>query len=327
MRRLTLILSDLYLPEESVGSTAPRTYELPALDWLLRMADMQRIGDWRRWLQSVAGGPLSGQRLATVASRATLGEAVSDKSKHAWIATPVHLEARLDHARLIDNGLLRVDQTEGARWCEEFGRVFGPTYTLHAGTDRAFLLSGIAPVDVCTVDPARLLGAEIGPALPGPEAPELRRLWTEIEMWLHGSATNDARQRAGHRRITALWLWGNEQGTKGEQNLDAAGFSFRGGDPFIKGMASGRGTADPVAGFSDLRDSLHHVIEFAPLTGGDPESLPALEKNWFAPSRAALANGQVEYVQVVANDRLFTVRRRAGLKFWRRRRGWLESLA
>jgi hypothetical protein len=327
MRRLTLILSDLYLPEESVDSTAPRTYELPALDWLLRMADVQRIGDWRRWLLSVAGGALSGQRLATIASRATVGEAASDRWQHAWIATPVHLEARLDHARLIDNGLLRVDETESAGWCEEFGRVFGPTYTLHPGGDRGFLLSGIAPVDVRTVDPARLLGAEIGPALPGAEAPELRRLWTEIEMWLHGSATNDARQRAGRRRITALWLWGNERGTRVAQDLDVAGFSVRGGDPFIKGMASRSGSAETVAGFSDLGDSLHHVIEFAPLTGGNQESLPALEKNWFAPSRAALANGRLEYVQVVANDRLFTARRRAGLKFWRRRRGWLESLA
>jgi hypothetical protein len=329
MRRLTLILSDLYLPAESAGGSVPRTYDLPALDWLLRMADVQRIGDWRDWLRSLAGGPDADLRLGTIASRVTRADATSDEWRaDAWIATPVHLEARLDHARLVDGGLLRIDDVERLRWCEEFGRVFGPSYTLRPGGDRAFLLSGIAPVAVHTVDPARLLGAEIGPALPGAEAPELRRLWTEIEMWLHGSELNDARQRSGKRRITALWLWGNEPGPRGGNRGDPADYDFQGGDPFIGGLAGHTGTDATADSFSVLRVLRNHaVVEFAPLTGGQQETLPALETRWFAPARAALEEGRLEYVQVVANDRLFTVRPRARLKFWRRRRGWLESLA
>lgn len=329
MRRLTLILSDLYLPEESVGGSAPRTYDLPALDWLLSMADVQRIDDWRRWLLSEAGGANSRLRFGTLASRVTRAEeAVSDEWRAgAWIATPVHLEARLDHARLVDGGLLRIDDGERLRWCEEFGRVFGPAYAMHPCGERAFLLSGIAPVAVHTVDPARLLGAEIGPALPGAEAPELRRLWTEIEMWLHGSELNDARQRAGKRRITALWLWGNEEAQRGEHGSESD-LGFQGGDPVIGGMSWGAASGVNAASFAVLRwTRRHEVVEFAPLTGEPQETLPSLEANWFAPARAALEQGRLEYVQVVANDRLFTVRPRARLKFWRRRRGWLESLA
>lgn len=327
MRRLTLILSDLYLPEESVGGSVPRTHDLPCLDWLLRVADRERIADWRRWLLSKAGGAVSGSRLATIASRAHLADTALAWRDHAWIATPVQLEARLDHARLVDGGLLRIDAAEGERWCEEFGRVFGPIYALHPGGERAFLLSGMRPVAVRTVDPARLLGAEIGPALPGPEAPELRRLWTEIEMWLHGSRTNDARQRAGRRRITALWLWGNDQGPRVERHPDPAEFVFQGGDPVLGGLAAG-GPGDTADSFSGLSAAQNHVVaEFAPLTGGEPESLPELERKWFAPARDALEQGRLEFVQIVANDRVFTVRRRAGLRFWRRRRGWLESLA
>ena len=330
MRRLTLILSDLYLPEESVGGSVPRTYELPALDWLLRMADVQRIGDWRRWLLSQAGGATSDLRLGTIAARVSRAEGdMSDEWRAGvWIATPVHLEARLDHARLVDGGLLRIDEAECLRWCEEFGRVFGPVYAMHPCGGRAFLLTGIAPVAVHTVDPARLLGAEIGPALPGAEAPELRRLWTEIEMWLHGSQLNDARQRAGKRRITALWLWGNEPGPRVGHRADPTDFDFQGGDPFIVGMAGVAGTVATAESFSGLRVPRDHaVVEFAPLTGEQQETLPALETRWFAPARAALEEGRLENMQVVANDRLFTVRRRARLKFWRRRRGWLESLA
>jgi len=40
MRRLTLILSDLYLPEETHrGIAVPSTRDLPNLEWLLRFAD------------------------------------------------------------------------------------------------------------------------------------------------------------------------------------------------------------------------------------------------------------------------------------------------
>ncbi len=59
MRRLTLILSDLYLPEEAGrGMTVPTTRDLPNLEWLLRFAESpEHIGDWRSWLleQTVPG--------------------------------------------------------------------------------------------------------------------------------------------------------------------------------------------------------------------------------------------------------------------------------
>ena len=46
-------------------------------------------------------------------------------------------------------------------------------------------------------------------------AGELRRLGTEIEMWLHGAPFNTARERdAGKRRISALWLWGARATTR-----------------------------------------------------------------------------------------------------------------
>src|SRR5262245_18548188 len=154
MRRLTLILSDLYLPDESVGGEVPHTHELPALAGLLRIANREHVGDWRRWLRHEVGGVL--------------------KPGSAWLATPVALEARLDHVRMLDRGLLYLDPAERAATCAEFNRVFGPQYSLRDGGQRAFILDGLPPVTTPLVDPARLLGAEIGPALPAAGAPELR---------------------------------------------------------------------------------------------------------------------------------------------------------
>lgn len=311
MLRRTVILSDLYLSTEAITDGLPATQALPSLDGLLRFADVEHIGDWRQWLIAEAGGRRTGHRLATVAADEGLREAST-----AWIATPVHLEARLDHVRLVDRGLLRVAAEESAVWCAEFAQVFGPQYGLHPGGERAFFLSGLRPTAVSTPDPARWLGGEIGPALPGPDAPELRRLWTEIEMWLHSSATNAARERAGSRRLSALWLWGNDPVPAHGASLDPGRCRFDGGDPLIRRLQAGAAPG-----------SVHEIVERAPLTGAERESMAALERDLFAPARAALSSGELGEFTLIANDRRFVIRPRSAWKRWRRRRTWLESLA
>jgi hypothetical protein len=80
-------------------------------------------------------------------------------------------------------------------------------------------------------------------------------------------------------------------------------------------------------GFADADDELPTFIELAPMSGRASETLPELERNWFAPARNALQSGSLGSLQLVANDRVFESSARSGWKFWRRRRGWLESLA
>lgn len=325
MRRLTLILSDLYLPEDSVKAGLPQTQALPSLQWLLRFAESRPIDDWHRWLRDEIGGRDRGLSIAALATRPADSLTRADD---LWLATPVHLEARLDHARLTDRGLLRLAGDERASWCEEFNRVFAPQYLLRDCGERAFQLAGLKSVITVTRDPARLLGAEIGPALPGAEAPELRRLWAEIEMWLHGSALNAARDKARQRRISALWLWGNEPVSSDGGADHAVSFFCQGSDPLIEALALRAGHSTRAASLSQVDPASDHAFaEFAPLTGGTDESLSVLEQNWFAPARAALEDRRLEYVQIVANDRVFRVRAGQGWKFWRRRRNWLESLA
>src|SRR5262245_3709806 len=98
MRRLTLILSDLYLPAESADHSAP--YVLPDLDWLLRFASHREpISDWRSWLATEFGAAdfagLPPAHAAAAHFFARLDHA-PDLAGRAWFATPVHLEARID---------------------------------------------------------------------------------------------------------------------------------------------------------------------------------------------------------------------------------------
>ena len=326
MRRLTLILSDLYLPEEGTGGEVPQTDELPQFSWLLRHAQSPvPIGDWRRWLVGEVGGPAMP---LTQASLCAAGHEGGSELATAWIATPVALEARLDHVRMKGRGLLRLD-AERAEWCAEFDRVFAPQYQLRDGGERAFILSG-PDLPSVTADPARLLGAEIGPALPGADEPELRRLWAEIEMWLHGCALNDARERADKPRISAFWLWGRDLLPAGKLASKTPDLELLGGDPLIGGLARTLGLqmqAVPQSLSQIVAVRSHVVAEFAVVTGRAHETLAQLDSQWFAAARHALARGALSSLEIVANDRCFRVAPLARWRFWRPRRGWFENLA
>jgi hypothetical protein len=328
MRRLTLILSDLYLPEEAVrGGAFPSALDLPHLDWLLRFAGQaHHVGDWRRWLC----GELGASHLAglSVAQACAIGRWSAADASRAWLATPVHLEARLDHVRLADRGLLRLGAEEREDWMLDFARSFGPEYALHDAGERSFLLSGAAEVRAASVDPARLLDADIGRALPsGPSGGELRRLGTEIEMWLHGAAPNLARERARERRVSALWLWGG--GVADPVVPPAApppieGIHLYGGDPFLSALGF-TVLASPAWATLD-RGATHCVIELSPMSGPKSESLANLESLWFAPARDALRDGSLEALDLVANDRCFRIASRPSWRLWRRKSSWLAQL-
>jgi len=330
MRRLTLILSDLYLPEEAGrGMAVPTTRDLPNLEWLLRFAESpEHIDDWRPWLLELTVPGLKNLPVVSISAYECIGDHDLDST---WLATPVALEARLDHVRLLDRGLLRLTKSERESCREEFSRVFGPQYLLHDGGERAFFLTGLPATGAPGVDPARIIGAEIGPALPGRDAGEMRRLWTEIEMWLQGATFNSARARAGKQRLSALWLWGaratpSPGGRVEPWQPDAVYF---GGDPMIAALRrseAGGASGVPKQLAHLISDAPHVVVEFAALTGEPHESLEALDANWFAPMKSALAAGDIYEVDLVANDRRFRIGARPQWKFWRRRHPWLARL-
>jgi hypothetical protein len=328
MRRLTLILSDLYLPEEARPVIAA-ALDLPHLDWLLRFArGSEAIRDWRTWLSADLGAERIAQRpIAQVCASGLLTE---EDAGRAWLAIPVHLEARLDHVRLADRGLLRLSAAERSTCREEFARAFGPDYALHDAGECGFLLSGLAGGDVIGVDPARLLDSDIGHALPkGAASGELRRLGTEIEMWLHGAPFNAARAR----RVSALWLWGG--GAPAQESVEeSAGlqpFRIHGRDPYLLALArfARREPVTPAPpSLAALEASpVRVVVELAPMSGPDTEALATLDAHWFAPARAALGDGSLGALDLIANDRCFRVAPRSGWRIWRRRTSWLTQLA
>jgi hypothetical protein len=330
MRQLTLILSDLYLPAEAGRDAVAQAQPLPGLDWLLRFAaPVQYIDDWRRWLTLRVAGP----ELAELPPAQLAARAADSALNGVWLATPVHLEARLDHVRLADRGLLHLDRDQAHALSQEFAHTFGPQLSL-AGGERGFVLRGGPDADAITTDPARLLDSDIGQALPSgsPAGGELRRLGTEIEMWLHGSRVNEARERARQKLITALWLWGGglarpqpakPAGTRDPLRLFGADFLLHD----LARLLSGAAVSAAPASFAGIDAGFSSCVQLAPMSGPAGESLRDIETNWFAPARNALVRGSLDRLTLVANDRVFEVSARAGWKFWRPRGHWLRRLS
>jgi hypothetical protein len=244
--------------------------------------------------------------------------------------------------RLADRGLLRLDVDARQQLCEDFARTFGPAIALTDLGERAFVLTGLAATAVRSIDPARRLDADIGASLPsGPGAGDLRRLATEIEMWLHGAAINQHRESQRLRHISALWLWGGGPATVSANVCPAPSgaarepWRFYGGDPFVLALAQlaprlGLTVPAPVtaapSSFAALGQFADRVaVEFGPMSGTRQESLAALDEHWFAPARAALSSGRLRGLDIVANDWLFRITR-PGFRFWRRSHPWLTRL-
>jgi hypothetical protein len=329
MRRLSLILSDLYLPADA--DVLPVAATLPNLEWLLSLAGHRRVvPEWRQALAADLGRvDLMGESPAQIAAHDRFPEVLA---KGGWLATPVNFEARLDHVRLTPQGLLSLAPQERAAWCAQFATAFGPELSLHEAGPRAFLLTGLPALTVQTLDPARFLGDDISKGLPvGPDANRLRRLGTEIEMWAHGCALNREREKRRQPLLSGLWLWGGHGLAPADRGNPAppSSLCFAGEDACLAGLSRLTTGREPAAIPESLDDfapeAEYRVAELMPMTNAK-QSLAHLDVHWFAPARAALKKGRLLEIRIFANDRIFHVVNRDRLTFWRRRYSWIESL-
>jgi hypothetical protein len=211
VHELVLVLSDLYLSQETPDRELPAGVTLPGLQQVARFGTRtQPPAGWRpwlsRWLTGAAGGAT-----ATVAAAAlpAFQQAASSlaMSSVAWLATPMHLIAGMTSVHVDRRSILRLDAADQQTIATDFQRVFHDSgfhlQPLEAGD---FLMLGpeMSPADA--EEPARAMGA--GMAQQAGTSPALRKLGAEIEMWLHDHPINDTRRRRGEQPVTTLWLWG-----------------------------------------------------------------------------------------------------------------------
>ena len=125
-------------------------------------------------------------------------------------ADPVHLIAGSDDAQLVPIERLNLTIEESSVLIAELNVVLGDS-------DNAFLhdtagqwyYCGLNPTALETAPPSAVEGHPMTAALPRDDAARpWRSLWSEVQMALHGSEVNQARQSRGEPMINSVWFWG-----------------------------------------------------------------------------------------------------------------------
>ena len=351
MRELVVILPDFFSISSDARSAAaagavvlPR---LPQLEGLLARATRAALPDWRAWLRERVAGPA----LSPAATVAAAWGLPVDAARQYWLATPVHLFAGLDSVRLHPQGLLRLSDAEQQRLVNEFAAVFADSpWRLLARDRRELLLVG--PVLTASgADPARLLGTDPSAGLPqGAGAATLKRLGSEIELWLHEHPLNLERVRQGELPVTTLWLWGSASGgapagaapgphgthgTHGTHRTHSSLPRLAGEDTYAQALwqlcgAPEQATPEPAvaltpaAALSEPRGAVMLMRACEP--PGLPATLEHLERRWGSALRAALAARRLSALYLLTGTHVHALPWWALARFWRARRPWWELL-
>ncbi len=196
----------------------------------------------------------------------------------------------------------------------DFNRVFvGAGVRLSVGRAATLLCVFDRTLDVATRDPECATGRDVFGFQPaGADAPRLRRLMTEIEMWLYDHEVNRGRAALARQPVTGLWLWGGGAANSPEPTVRGW---VAGRDPFFTAFgAESRFSPAAAPGVVVCRDY--------------PGSSTWLdvESRWLAPAATGLHSGRIERLELSVAEQRFSVGGGRNWRFWRRPKPWWESV-
>ena len=158
----------------------------------------------------------------------------------------------------------------------------------------------------------------------GKAAPDWQRLLTEIQILLHGSEVNAARQAQGELPVNSLWFWG-----AGElpAAFDTRWSLIYSDDVFVQGLAMLADT--PCLPLPDDMQTLCSgdavnpqvlVVIHARSTCEMAASYQALEAACFAPLLKKMRAGTIEKLNILTEEKGFALQRADLYKFWCRKK-------
>lgn len=330
MSQITLVVPFL-LPLPEFAPDLVRALEAPQLAALLSRtssrarSSAQAAGalPHESWLARELGLSPDGQPAFAAAAMRGFG---LEPGHGTWfIVNPAHVQIARSHSMLGDLRQLGLSETEGRALyetarplCEEIGH---PLLYGDAGTWflRADAWSAIDPATPDTV-----AGMDLTDFVPrGKVALPYRKLQNEVQMAWHTHPVNAARETRRQPPVNSFWLWGGS--SAGARN--AVKIASIAAPSWISGLSDH--TWEGFDQFEALfgQDATLIVGSLAePALSADWGSwlmrVQELEAQLFAPLHAALTQGRVKTLRIVASSREglaeFTTTAMAQRKFWRR---------
>jgi hypothetical protein len=279
------------------------------LEQLLARADASGpVSDWRADAFRIIAPQAV---LPAIAPAALCAEGGAADAAWACLATPVHYVAEMTSVRLSEDGILSMKPAAAAMLAADFNRVWnGSGVRLLAGKSSSLYCIFDQLLNVTTRDPQDVLDRHIEEYLPtGADAPRLRQLMSELEMWLFEHRENSARATSNLPRISGLWLWG------GGAPLASL--------PRVQGWAAGDDVYFSALSAQRRETSDSGVIVAAATPGSD--EWHDIESRWLKPAAAQLRAGRLSRLEISAGNRCFSLTARAIRRFWRRSKPWWES--
>jgi hypothetical protein len=333
---LVIVITDLYLGAEAHGAPVAHG-TLAGLEALGRFARREPLANgWRPWVAQW----LDLARYGALPPASVAAAATELRAPALWLADPLSLTEGVGRVHLERRGRLRLEAAEAARLAEDFNALYaGCGLTLTGLPGGTLLLGAPAGAPAHTFDPARLPAEALAERLAqGPGARDLRRLGSELEMWLHTHPLNAERVARGVPPVSQLWFWGGGAPVAAPLPGPPLRAEVFGEEAYLAGLATlGGGTlrasaqeASGVLGAAAARTLCALEVSEALRRGRHADLLGALadlDQRWIAPAVAALGAGTLERLWLLANDRAWRLRRRDLWRRWRRSRPGLEALA
>ena len=335
----TLLIPHLWWPRD-VAAEAYRDLAVPMLETALARATRRSYAaiGWEAWLCQAF--EVERQRDWPIAPL-TLTIDNGDPGSAYWLrADPVHLRAHRDRLVLADSSAFEISREEADAFAEALNAHFsveGLRFSAPVPQRWYLRLESEPQIATSLLDDAA--GASIDPHLPqGAGAMQWHSVMNEAQMLLHGCTVNAAREARGALPVNGVWLWG------GGRSTPVAGRHFAtvtANDPLS--LSLGAHADIPAAPLDEdgerwmrrlpptSREEAHLAVLDQLVScarRGDlaawREALLQLERRWIAPLIAALKQGRIDALVLVAPGAEACVRfelARSGLlRFWRPRR-------
>ena len=253
-----------------------------------------------------------------------------------WMrADPVHLEAGMSGLVLSDPRRLGLTRGEADALCKAINEGLGnvPGRIEPLAPERWYVACERLP-RMTTCEPSIAVGDATGHVLPrGPEAGTWLRALTEIQMLLHGSPVNRAREAQGRPTVNSVWFWG--AGTLPPRPESPPDTYLWSDEVLARGLGRRLGAqcrtlpAGAAAWLAQPPGEGRHVLycdalHYAARLGDRPEWMEERrrwETRWFEPLRRALWAGGLAGIRIEAGGGVaYEVPASARWRWWRRRK-------